>query len=281
MKMSRMKKLAGAMLAAVLGLTTMFGAVPALASSTQNNTARGQAGPVYLYCRASEYATLRQSPSTSAAALTTIKSRESVLYQGVSGDFYYVSYYGQYGYVLQDFFSLDPYADLNTSAGPSSSGSQSQNANTTTMYCCASQYVNLRESASREARSLGTISTREAVTYLSTYGDFYYVSYKGINGYVLKDFFSTDPNAPLNYGSGSVTPSSSSTLYCCASEAATLRSIASRSGQALAMVQSRQAVTYLDTVGEFYHVRFGNQEGYVLAAYFSADRNAPLNYGTN
>ena len=133
------------------------------------------------------------------------------------------------------------------------------------------------------AKKEQAIGTREAVSYISTSGDFYYVNYQGIYGYVLKDFFSTDINAPINYGDGGVdTPSTGSgILYCCASEAATLRSIASRSGDALASVASRQAVEYLSTVGEFYQVRYNGQIGYVLAVYFSADPNAPLNYGTN
>ena len=296
MRKSWKMKLAGLFLGAVVLLTGGLAQAESIwVENSQNygqgqgyqnyqSYARGQVGPVYLYCRASEYATLRQTASVNAAALTRITSRGAVTYLGISGDFYYVSYNGMTGYVLQEFFSLDPEAPINTSAGPSSpSTSPAPVNNTTTMYCCASEYVHLRRTASRNSDALATVGSREAVSYISTSGDFYYVSYRGINGYVLKEFFSTDINAPLNYGSGGVDSSSPSygTLYCCASEAATLRSIASRSGDALAMVQSRQAVEYMSTVGEFYQVRFNGQVGYVLAAYFSSDPNAPLNYGTN
>ena len=74
--------------------------------------------------------------------------------------------------------------------------------NKTYLYCCASDFATLRTGPSRSNAEIVKIKSREQVEMLGTDGEFYYVSYKGKKGYVLKDFFSKDKNAPLNYGTG-------------------------------------------------------------------------------
>lgn len=71
--------------------------------------------------------------------------------------------------------------------------------NSTTMYCCASDYATLRSRASTQSSAITRIYSRARVECLGSYGSFYYVSYNGYKGYVLSKFFSTDLYAPLNY----------------------------------------------------------------------------------
>lgn len=68
------------------------------------------------------------------------------------------------------------------------------------LYCRASDYASLREYNSRDAKRIAKIYTRESVVYISETTEFYYVAYQGKRGYVLKDYFSYNPDAPLNYG---------------------------------------------------------------------------------
>lgn len=169
-------------------------------------------------------------------------------------------------------------------AAPQPAATEPPKPDYTVYYCCASVSATLRSIPSRSGADLAQIGSREEVHCVGEDGEFYNVIYNGQSGYVLKDFFSQDPNAPLNYGSGNA-PSSSepdpTVYYCCASESATLRSIASRDGADLAQVPSRAAVQYISSSGEFYYVSYGGQTGYVLKSYFSTDPNAPLNYGNN
>ncbi len=82
---------------------------------TRINDKTGNAGLKtgdYLYCCASENATLRESTSMSSKALATINSRERVEYHGKTGEWFYVKYNGKWGYVLQDFFSAQEDAAL-------------------------------------------------------------------------------------------------------------------------------------------------------------------------
>lgn len=238
-------------------------------SAQQNSTGK------ILYCRASEFATLRASHSTSGEELARIGSREGVQYIDSNGGFYYVIYKGQKGYVLKDLFSEDPNAAIDHSYS-------TPIPDYTVYYCCASESATLRTSPSRSGAALAKIGSREEVQCYGSDGEFYNVTYKGQNGYVLKDFFSQDPNCPLNYGSGNApVPASSDIYYCRASESATLRSDASRDSAALTQIGSRESVKYISSAGEFYYVSYQGQNGYVLKDYFSTDPSAALNYGRN
>ncbi|MBQ7504642.1 MAG: Ig domain-containing protein [Ruminococcus sp.] len=68
------------------------------------------------------------------------------------------------------------------------------------LYCRASDWATLRSYNSRDAKSLAKIKRGESAVYISETTEFYYVAYQGKRGYVLKDYFSYSPNAPINYG---------------------------------------------------------------------------------
>ena len=149
------------------------------------------------------------------------------------------------------------------------------------LYCCASDYVTLRDRPSRTGLAKAKILTRESVKYISSTGDFYFVSYGNKTGYVLKEFFSENKNAPLNYGNGNALLHPSDTLYCCASDYATLREAPSRDSDEICKIYTRDEVRYISATGDFYLVSYGNSTGYVLKSYFATSPDAPLNYGTN
>ena len=149
------------------------------------------------------------------------------------------------------------------------------------LYCCASDYVTLRDRPSRTGLEKAKISTRESVKYISSTGDFYFVSYGDKIGYVLKEFFSENKNAPLNYGNGNALLQTSDTLYCCASNYATLREAPSRDSDEICKIYTRDEVSYISATGDFYFVSYGNSTGYVLKSYFATSTDAPLNYGAD
>lgn len=72
-------------------------------------------------------------------------------------------------------------------------------SNETMLYCCASDFATLRSQPSTKSNGIVRIKTRQEVAYLGSQGDWYKVRFRGNIGYVLAKFFSTDPNAPLNY----------------------------------------------------------------------------------
>lgn len=88
--------------------------VPTTVSSNNSSSVDNKK---YLYCCASDFATLRNKPSRSGSEIVKITTREKVEYLGRDGEFYYVSYKGDKGYVLADFFSEDINAPLNYGTG--------------------------------------------------------------------------------------------------------------------------------------------------------------------
>lgn len=149
-----------------------------------------------------------------------------------------------------------------------------------TMYVNASNYVNLRETPSRSAKSLGQLKYNTPVEVISSSGEFTCVEYKDKEGYILSDFLSTYKDPIPNPDDGNKKDTLSSDIYyCCASEYATLRQTASRNSKELDKIYCREAVEYISSNGEFYYVEFEDKKGYVLKSYFSTDENAPLNYG--
>ena len=73
-----------------------------------------------MYCHASEYVTLRSTPSTSADALDYVLRGEAVECLDTAGEFYRARYKGKTGYVLASYFKDSP---------PSSSSQTSSSGN--------------------------------------------------------------------------------------------------------------------------------------------------------
>lgn len=146
-----------------------------------------------LYVIASEDVTLRAEATRTGKKLATISRGEAVTFISANGEFYYVSYNGTKGYILSEFLSVDKNA---RNDGSGNAGLKSGDY----LYCVASDNATLRSFASREASALATVNRGERVSYLGQTDEWFRVSYGGQTGYVLKDYFAAQEDAPLNYG---------------------------------------------------------------------------------
>lgn len=171
-----------------------------------------------------------------------------------------------------------------------------------TMYCRASQYANLRATPSFNGTELARIPCRAAVEVLDSSGSFYKVRYNGNTGYVWKEVFSEDINAPLytdEEESSQVISSTSTYMYCRANDYVTFRTDpTSLNGKyIIGKIQSGEKVRYIssthgklmtengksftdvyssDKNREFYKVEYGGKIGYVIGKFFSTDPDAPI-----
>ena len=160
----------------------------------------------------------------------------------------------------------------------------------TILYCCASEDATLRDAPSKSGNKLLSIKSREAVEYLDTANDFYKVKYNGVTGYVWSVCFSPDKNAPLYYGTGNESSGSSSTgskiLYCIATDNAHLWKTANPDDHIddpdhyYYVIPRYETVRLISDYGDFYKVKYGSYEGYVLKEAFSPDKYATP-YGGN
>lgn len=160
----------------------------------------------------------------------------------------------------------------------------------TILYCCASEDATLRDAPSKSGNKLLSIKSREPVEYLDTANDFYKVKYNGVTGYVWSVCFSPDKNAPLYYGTGNDTSGSSSAnskiLYCIATDNAHLWKTANPDDHVdnpdnyYYVINRYETVRLISEYGDFYKVKYGSYEGYVLKEAFSTDKYAAP-YGGN
>ncbi len=70
--------------------------------------------------------------------------------------------------------------------------------------------------------------------------------------------------------------SGGTTLYCRTDGYLTLRDTPSRGGKELARIKTGEPVTYLDSAGAFYKVRYNGTEGYALEGFLFSNPSAPL-----
>ena len=184
-----------AMLTLILSCVTCFqsgaatNAGSAKAIQAQAKTYSGN----YLYCTADDFVALRKSASAGSTELARIPHGKKMTYlNSKSGQWYYVKYRSQKGYVYEDYVTFD--ADNISSKSASSSSSDNTAA---ILYCTADDFVSLRKSPSASSTELAKIPRGNKMGYLNKKsGKWYYVNYNSQKGYVYSDYVSAkNPNA--------------------------------------------------------------------------------------
>lgn len=138
-----------------------------------------------------------------------------------------------------------------------------------TLYVTADEGAVLWAEPSRTGTQLATVRRGDAVTYLETSGEFFYVSYRGIKGYIPADNLS-EVRGDLTLSTAGTDLRSGDSLYCITGEGAKLRSDTSIFSSELATVSRGDRVSYLGQSGDWYYVSYNGKDGYVLKRDFSA-----------
>jgi len=194
----------------------------------------------YLYCIADDFVALRAGAASSARLLAKIWSGERMRDMNEKkGNWRLVEYGSQIGYVYGDYVS-------------------SVKSTGVTYYCTADDFVALRAGAAASARLLVKIPRGNSMTYQNKkIGNWYYVKYGTLKGYVHGDYISAKKP--------------SATLYCTAEGYANLYSKAGANATRLAKVWRNASVTDLNKrSGKWRYVQYGKYRGYVLDAYLTA-----------
>ena len=133
----------------------------------------------YLYCRASTYVALRTGKGVGYKELARIPSRGSMIYLGTDGDWYYVRYNGQEGYVYGEYVSFDPNAPLTYDGADYSS----------TLRCTADDFVSLRTGPDAGYSEIVKIPRGYTMTFLEESSNgWYHVRYGSYTGYVYSAY---------------------------------------------------------------------------------------------
>ena len=197
---------------------------------------------------------LRLSASTGSKVLLTIPSGATIKYISTYGSWYKVSYGGKTGYVASQYVKRTTSTTMTTS---------STKAYTTTVN------LNLRKSASTRGTILMTIPAGKQVTYVSTYGSWYRVTYAGQTGYVSSEYLKAS----------SPTTTSSTKTYMTTVNL-NLRKSASTTGTVLLTIPVGRTVTYQGTYGSWYKVSYGGMVGYVASQYVKLTTTSTTSTGS-
>ena len=138
-----------------------------------------------------------------------------------------------------------------------------------TLYVTADGGAVLWAEPARTGTQLAAVSRGDAVTYLETSGAFYYVSYRGIKGYIPAESLS-EVRGDLTVATAGTDLRSGDSLYCITGEGAKLRSDTSIFSSELATLSRGDRVSYLGQSGDWYYVSYNGKDGYVLKRDFAA-----------
>lgn len=169
-----------------------------------------------------------------------------------------------------------PKEEVETKTQEISTTAPAQSGNSTTgrtLYCRTDE-ITLRDIPSRYGNKVAAIKMDESVTYIETVYDFYKVKYNGKTGYVLAEFFSENPDAPLNNSTGNF--HEGTTLFSRASGDLHLRVSPSTSARSIATIGPHDRVTLISLGGEFDKIEYNGQIGYVLDKFLTDNPDAAL-----
>ena len=141
------------------------------------------------------------------------------------------------------------------------------------LFCIAEDYVSLRTGKSAEYRELTKIPRGDSMLYIETSGNWYYVQYGNLKGYVHGDYVSFDSSAAINH-SGSNYPANNSPktytnkLRCTADDFVSLRTGPNKSYYELAKIPRGNTMTFINySTNGWLYVQYGSQKGYVYSDY--------------
>ncbi len=204
---------------------------------------------------------LRKQPSLGSTVLTQIPRGAQVSVLENLTTWCRVSYGGQTGYVMTTYLTME-------------GGSTTQPTGNTATVTTPSGTLNLRETASADARILTTIKPGAQVTVLQRGTDWCHITYGSRTGYVMTKF--------LTFGSeGGSTPSvpvppevSDSATVHTGNGGLNLRETASSAARILTVIPDGASVTRLQAGAEWTQIRYAAYTGYVMTRYLQDGSSA-------
>jgi len=202
------------------------------------------------YTNATTY--LYASPSPSSSIYTTLPAGTSLKVLSTSGNYSNVTYNGYNGWVLS--------SALNTSSADKK--------------YYASVSAPLYSQANTSSTITATIPAGTALSVQYTWGDFYYVGYNGVYGYVPTSLVmtsSSNTGTTNNVVSGQTYQTSANTnLYVTANTA----------GNVYATIPAGTSLNVISTSGNFAYVQYNTYYGYVLSSHLNTAGNGAAGYQT-
>ncbi len=221
----------------------------------------------YVTVLANNFINLRAQPSSSAAILGTAPEGAELAVLSVDGNWAYVRYGNLKAYALRSLLSA-MYQQSGGNPAPTVPDAKEARVHIPS----GSGTVNLRQSASKNARVLTTVRHGTQISVLGTSGSFTKVTYNEYTGYIMTSYliFPTEftPQAPA--GIPLPNPNEYQTAYVTTpSGSLNLREEPSSSATVLTEIPQHSAVLAAPYSDEWYAVRYANFSGFVMKIYLT------------
>lgn len=201
----------------VIAATMVTSTLPVMAADTGKVTA--------------DVLNLRSGKSLTSSVIGKIPQNTTLTIQETSGNWYKVTYDGKTGYVSADYVTLT--------------------TDTTTTGVVNATTLNVRKSASTSAEIVGTLKNGTVINLVSKSGDWYYMTYGSLKGYVSAEFIKEQALSGKVNANGGLN----------------IRATASTSGAKVGALKNGASVTILSTSGSWYYITSGSLKGYVYKTY--------------
>ncbi|RND01810.1 SH3 domain-containing protein, partial [Lysinibacillus halotolerans] len=225
---------------------------------------------------------LRSTNSTKGSILLTIPKGKSVNYISKSGDWYKVTYNGKTGWVSSEYIKVTTTNSGTTTkpttpSKPSTEPSKPSTDDTVVnkIYSTTAN-LNLRSTNSTAGKILLTIPNGSTITYISTSGNWYKVTYNGVTGWVSSDYVKVSTNngtSPTNpstgSGSSNLPPGQTiNSMVVYTTNSLNLRTSNSTSSSSLGTIPANTKLTtaYKASNG-WYKVSYNGKTGFVSGSY--------------
>lgn len=216
---------------------------------------------------ANDFVNLRSSGSMSGSVVSTAPANAVLTVFSKDGSWAHVQYNATVAYVNTNYVSAI------TTTYPTNVVSTG-NAKATVKTEDGTGTVNMRGSASTSASVVAEITHGTEITVLSDDGSWSYISYNGINGYMISEFIlysgesleNENPQGGNEGETGGSDPADTNETATVISSGGSLRVSPSDGAELLAQVQGGTIVTITEYVSPWCAVTYADQQGYMLIA---------------
>ena len=228
---------------------------------------------------------IRVEPMSGANVVATIKRGETLAAIGVIGDWTFVEYNEQMGYVMTKYLTMtsEPIAtsDPGVTYAPTASPAPTATAiivpdDSKYMQVLCTTYANLRSGPGTSYSSLAQLTNGTLVKLLGVSGTWSHVMYGSVEGYVSSSLL-TAANTATATPAVTATPTAAPTATAAAGRSAVVkcsstlnvRKTASTSGTKLGTLKNGAAITVLSVSNGWACIKYGTGTAYVNASYIT------------
>ena len=226
---------------------------------------------------------VREKPSASSEIIEMISEGQKAEILGVEGDWYKVKFNNVVGYVSKTYLSTtDVITGTETTTPPTTTPTETTPATPSATPSSETNTEMINENLSQKNVSLAkdaevylvpsvfstktsTIKANTTIKVLFDFGSWIKIEYNGQEGWITKNLISAGTSTPAANSTANTTPTGASSIGVINVDTAVVRSGANKTANQIDTLDRNDEVTIVEELGEWYHIKKDNLDGYVAS----------------